>query len=104
VPHICTTTQELVRRHPAQDQRSRLCRVEARRHAGRSVSPERPIGGIRSDHRHIGHSVADLEVAHAIGELVDFPDHVIANHERWSAERRLRVQVAPDQHISVLYG
>ena len=54
------------------------------------------------DHRRVGDAVAKLEVAHAITELVDFPDHVIAQHERRPAVHSLRVEVSPYQHVSVV--
>jgi hypothetical protein len=37
----------------------------------------RAIGSVRSDHRQIGHAVANLKAAHAIAELIDFPDDII---------------------------
>jgi hypothetical protein len=92
----------LVRGRPAQDQRGRLCRVNAHRHAGHVVRAERAIIGVGPDHRHVGHSVANLKFAHAIAKLIDLPDHVIAHHERRPEAHRLRVQVAPDQDLSVI--
>src|SRR5262249_56287181 len=44
--HPRRAVKQLVRGRPAQDQRGRLRRVEARRHAGQAISPERAIGGI----------------------------------------------------------
>ena len=70
--------KELVSGHPAQDHRNRLRRVDARWHAGKLVSPERAIGGVGPDHRHVGHAVANLKAAHTITELIDFPDNIIA--------------------------
>ena len=101
--HPGRAVQELVGGRPAQDQRGRLRRVDARRHAGQVVSPERAIGGVGPDHRHIGHAIANLKAAHAIAELIDFPDDIIAQHERRPVEHRLRVEVAPDHHIRVLH-
>jgi len=46
--------------------------------------------------------VAKLEAAHVPAELIDFADHVIAHHERRPAAHRLRIEVAPDQHVGVL--
>ena len=63
---------------------------------------ERAIGGVRLEHGHIGHPVAKLKAAHAIAELIDFPDDIIAQHERRPAVHRLRVEVAPDHHVGVL--
>ena len=94
--------KELVCGCPAQDQRGRLRRVEACRHTDQAVSSERAVGGIRPDNRHIGHAVAKLKATHAIAELIDFPNDVIADYERRPATHRLRVEVAPDQHIRVL--
>jgi len=94
--------QELVGGRPAQDQRGGLSRIDPRRHAGKTVSPERAIGGVRPDHRHIGHAVAELKAAHAVTELIDFPDNVIAHHEGQPATHRLRIEVAPDQDVGVL--
>src|SRR6266853_6200145 len=74
------------------------------RYGGESVSPERAIGGVRPDHRHIGHAVANLKAAHAIAELIDFPNDVIADHERRPAVHSLRIEVAPDQHVGVLHA
>ena len=83
-------------------ERRRLRRVDARGHAGQIFGAERAIGGVRADHRHIGHAVAELKAAHAIAELIDFPDDIIAHHERRPAEHRLRVEVAPDHDVGVL--
>jgi hypothetical protein len=94
--------QKLVGGRPAQDQRGRLRRVKARWDAGQAVRPERAIGGVRRDHGHIGHAVANLEAAHSIAELIDFPDDIIAQHERWPAVHGLRIEVTPDQDVGVL--
>ena len=94
--------KELVGGRPAQDQRGRLRRIEARRHAGQAVSPERAIGGIRPDHRHIGHPVTYLKAAHALAELIDLPEDIVAHHERRPAAHGLRIEAAPDQYVSVL--
>jgi len=102
--HPGRPVEELVRGRPAQDQRGRLRRVEARRHAGQAVSPERAICGVRPDHRQIGHAVPNLKAAHAIAELIDFPDDIISQHERRPAGRSLRVEVATDQYVGVLHG
>lgn len=83
--------QKLVCGRPAQDQRGRFRRVETLRHAGHVVCPERTIVGVGSDHRHVGHAVANLKVAHAFAELIDFPDDVVAHHERRPEAHRLRV-------------
>ena len=45
---------------------------------------------------------ANLKVAHAITDLIYLPDHVIAHHERRPEAHRLRIQVAPDQHLGVV--
>jgi hypothetical protein len=74
--------------------------VDAGRHAGEVVGPERAIAGVRPQDSHIGHSVAELKVAHAITELIDFPDDIIAQHERRPSRRGLRVEVAPDSNPS----
>ena len=66
------------------------------------IGSERSIGGIRSDHRHVGDSVANLEVVHAISDLIDFPDDVASHHERRSVARRLWVEMAPHQHVGVM--
>jgi len=100
--HPGRTVQELVRGRPAQDQRGRLRRVDARRHASHIARPERAILGVRPDHRHVRHAVANLKVAHAIADLIDLPDDVVAHHERRPEAHRLRVQVAPDQHLGVV--
>jgi len=34
--------------------------------------------------------------------LIDFPDDVVANHERRPPVHGLRVEVAPDQNVGVL--
>jgi hypothetical protein len=59
------------------------------------AGPERAIGGVRPEYRQIGHPVAKLKAAHAITELIDFPDDIIAQHKRRPAAHRLRVEVAP---------
>jgi hypothetical protein len=101
-PHPRRPVQELVRGGPAQDQSGRLRCVEAGWHAGKAVGPERAIGGVRPYHRHVGYAVAKLKVAHAIAELVDFPNHVIAQHQRRPPAHRLRVEVLPDQDVGVV--
>src|SRR5215468_1682194 len=73
--------EELVGDRPAQDQRGRLRRVESCGHGRQAVCSERAIGGVRSDDRHVGHAVSELEAGHAIAELIDFPDDVVARHE-----------------------
>ncbi len=77
-------------------------RVDTRRHAGQAVSSESAIGGVRPKYRQIGHAVAKLKAAHAIPELIDFPDDIIAQHKRRPAAHRLRVEAAPDHHVGVL--
>jgi len=52
--------------------------VDARRHPGQAVTPERAIGGVRPEYRHIGYPVAQPKAAHTIVELIDFPDDIIA--------------------------
>ena len=44
--HPGRAVKELVCGRPAQDQRGRLRRVNARRHADQAVGPERAIGGV----------------------------------------------------------
>ncbi len=100
--HAGGAVQELVRRHPAQDQRGRLRRVDARRHAGQVVGAQRAVGGVRAEHRHVGHAVADPKAFHAIADLIDLPDDVVSHDERRPSEPGLRVEVAPDQHVGVL--
>jgi hypothetical protein len=102
--HPGRAMQELVCGRPAQDQRGSLRRVNAHRHARQIVSPKRTMGGVRPDHRHIGYAVANLEVAHAIAELIDFPDHVISHHKWGPATRSLWVKVAADQHVGVIHA
>ena len=95
--------QELIGGGPTQDQRGRFRRINACRHAGQVAGAQRPIGGVRPDHRHIGHPVAKLKAVHANAELIDFPDYIIAKDE-WRADgRSLRVDVASDHHVSVLH-
>jgi hypothetical protein len=65
------------------------------------VSPEGAIGGVRPDHRHISDPVANLKAAHAFAQLIDFANDVIPQHEGWPATHRLRVEVAPNQHVGV---
>jgi hypothetical protein len=52
--------------------RGRLRCVDARRHTLEIVSPKRAIGGIRSEHRHVGHLIAKPKAAYAITQLIDF--------------------------------
>jgi hypothetical protein len=94
--------QKLVRGRPAQDQRGRLRRVDAHRHTGHVVRTEGTVIGVRPDHRHVSHAVANLKVAHAIAELIDFPDDIVAHYERWPEAHRLGVQMAPNQHLGVI--
>ena len=76
----------------------------ASRPAGQAVSPERAISGVRPYHRQIGHAVPNLKAAHAIAELIDFPDNIISQHERRPVGRSLRVEMATDQYIGVLHA
>ena len=101
-PHPGRAVQKLVRGRPAQDQRSRLRRVDAHRHAGHVVRLKRAIVGVRPDHCHVGHAVATLKVAHAIADLIDLPDDIVAHDKRWPEAHRLRVHVATDQHLGVI--
>jgi hypothetical protein len=94
--------QELVCGRPAQDQCGCLGRVNASRHAGQLLGPERAIGRVRADHRHIGNAIANLKSADAMAELIDFSDKVITHYEWWPAGRSLRVEVTPDQRVGVL--
>ena len=100
--HPGRAVKQLICGRPAQDERRRLRRVDAAGHAGQIFGAERAISGVRPDHRHIGHAITDLEAAHAVAKLIDFPDDIIAHHERRPAEHRLRVEVAPDHDVGVL--
>ena len=102
--HVGRTVQELVRRRPAQDERGRLRRVDARRHASQVVGPERAIRGVRPDHCHVGHAVANLKAAHAVAELINLADDVIAQHEGRLEAHRLGVEAAPDQHLGIVHA
>jgi hypothetical protein len=95
--------KELVGGCPAQDQRGRFRCINARWHRGQVAGPERPVGGVRPDHRHIGYPVAELKTVDANAELIDFPDDIIAKDERRSESRSLRVDVTPDRHVGVLH-
>jgi len=94
--------QELVRGHPAQDQCRGLSCINTGWDRGQVPRPERAIGRIRSEHRHVSHTVAKPKPAHAIAELIDFPDYIIAHYKRWPAGRGLRVEMTPDQRVGVL--
>jgi hypothetical protein len=94
--------EKLVRGGPAQNQRRRLRRIYARRHTGQLLGPERAIGRVRSEHGHVSHSIAQPKAAHAITQLIDFPDHIIADHEWRQASHRLGVEMAPDDDVGVL--
>jgi hypothetical protein len=54
---------------------------EARRHPGQAVSPERAIGGVRPNDRHVGDAVARIKAGHAGAELIDLSDDLIAHNE-----------------------
>ena len=86
--HAGRPVKELVCGRPAQDQHGRLCRVDARRHAGQVAGAERAIGRVRANHRQIGHTLAKLKVAHALAELIDFSDDIVA---RTKGSRRAAV-------------
>jgi hypothetical protein len=60
------------------------------------------MGGVGPEYRHISHTVASVKAAHAIAELIDFPNDIIAHHERRPVGRSLRVEMAPEQYIGVL--
>jgi hypothetical protein len=65
------------------------------------VGAECAIGSIRPDDRHIGYAVANLKGAHAIAELIDLPDDVVAEHERRLKMHRLWIEMPPDHDIGV---
>jgi len=94
--------QELICGRPTQDDSGRLRGVDARRHTRQIVSPKRAIGGIRPEHRHVGHLIAKLKAAYAITQLIDLSDDIIAQHERWPLAHRLRVEVAADRNVCIL--
>jgi hypothetical protein len=94
--HSGRAVKELVCGCPAQDQRDCLGCIETDRHTGEVAGAERAIGGVRTNHRHIGNAIAKLKSAHAIAELIDFSDEVITHYKWWSAGRSLRVEVTPD--------
>jgi hypothetical protein len=99
--HLGRAVKELVGGRPAQDQRCRLRRVDVGRHAKPIAGPEGAVGGVRPDDRQIGHPVTKLKAAHALPELIDFPNDIIAQHERRLDAHGLRVEVTPDHHIGV---
>jgi hypothetical protein len=78
------------------DHRGGLRGINACRHAGQVVSLKRAIVCVRSEDRHIGDAVADMKVERTIPQLIDLPDHTVAQDERWPAGRSLRVEVPPD--------
>jgi hypothetical protein len=93
--------KELVRRRPAQNQGGRLRRVNAHRHASQVARLERAIAGVGPDYGHVGDPVAHLIAGHALAELIDFPDNIIALH-KWRPEKhRLRIEMTPDHHVRV---
>jgi hypothetical protein len=69
-------------RAAAQDKCCGFGCVDPGRHTRQVIRPERAVGGIRADNRHIGHTVAELEPGHAMAELIYFSNHVVAQHER----------------------
>jgi hypothetical protein len=65
-PHPGRAMKQLICSRPAQNQRGRLCDVNAGGNAGQIFCAERAISGVRSDHRQIGHAIADLKAAHVM--------------------------------------
>src|SRR6516164_11689752 len=63
---------------------------------------QRAIGGVRSEHRHVRHALAELKSHHALAELIDFADDVVAHHEGRAARCSLRIEMTPDQRVGVL--
>jgi hypothetical protein len=100
--HPGGAVQDLVGGRPAQDQRGRLGCIDACRDPGQVADRKRAIVGVRSNYRHVGDAVAKLKIAHAVADLIDLPDNVIAHHERRPQPHRLRVQMTPDQHLGVV--
>src|SRR5215468_3173446 len=100
--HLRSAMQELVRGHPAQDQRGSLRRVDSPGDRGQATRLEREIGGIRSEDRYVRHAVTKLKLIHANAELINLPDDIVAHHKRRAARRGLRVEMAPDQRVGVL--
>src|SRR4029078_6978942 len=101
-PHLGCPVKKLIRGRPVQNQRAVHTRVSASWHAGEVAGPERAIGGVRAQNGHIGDALADMMVAHAISELIDFTYNIIAQHECQSLPHCLRVKVAPDHYVCVL--
>lgn len=71
--------EELARGRPAQDQRGPPPRRDPPAR-GPSGQPEAAVGGVRPTT--VGHTVANLKAAHAIAELIDFPDDIMTQHKR----------------------
>jgi hypothetical protein len=63
---------------------------------------QRAIDGVRSEHRHVRHALAELKSRDALAELIDFADDVVAHHKGWAARSSLRVEMTPDQRVGVL--
>jgi hypothetical protein len=99
--HLRSPVQQLVCRHPTQDQRGSFRRINAFRHRGQIACLKRPILSVGSEDCHVSDAVAEPKSAHTRAELIDFSDHVIAHDKRWTAGRRLRVEMTPDQCVSV---
>jgi hypothetical protein len=88
--------KELICGCPAQDQRGRLGGIDARRHADHVAGPQRAIGGIRPDHRHISDTVTNMKSADTVPELINFSNQIITHYEWWPAGSSLRIEVTPD--------
>src|SRR5436305_8407889 len=100
--HMARAVKKLVRGGPAQNHPRGLRRIDSRRHADNVGCPEGAIGGVRSQYRHVSHSIAELESAYAGTELIDFADDIVSEHERQVASHRLRVEVSADYDVGVL--
>ncbi len=100
--HARLAVQQLVRRHPAQDQRRRFCRIDVRGYANEIAGLQRTIGGIRANDGQIGDALANLKAAHTLAKLIDFANDIVAEHEWRATKHRLRVNMAPDHNFGVL--
>src|SRR5262249_55173653 len=89
---------------PAQNHRGCLRSINGWWQPGQMVDPQGAIVGVRTQDRHVGHTVTKPKPAYVIAELINFPDDVVTDYERRTPKTGLWIEVAPNQRVRVLHA
>src|SRR5262249_18920592 len=104
LPYPGRAVQELIGCRPAQNHRGCLRSINGWWQPGQMVDPQGAIVGVRTQDRHVGHTVTKPKPAYVIAELINFPDDVITDYERRTPKTGLWIEVAPNQRVRVLHA